>query len=160
MAKRGGKHRSLAELIREAFVSVEYPGDDRLVYDTSGGHLECDGVAAAFKGKRWAELSVDFLRRHADSIFFFTPEAYRFYLPAYLLSIIGSYRESDVMPVTVLHSLTPPEGSTRNTPFERRARVFDAQQRGAIRAFLQFLMDKHSVDLPGYDPQAALAYWR
>ena len=47
----------LAETIRTAFASAQYPGDHRLVYDTSGYHMECNKVASAFKGKHWSRIA-------------------------------------------------------------------------------------------------------
>ena len=42
--------------IEAAFAETKYPGDDRLVYDNSGDHLECNEVAAALRGKEWLSL--------------------------------------------------------------------------------------------------------
>jgi hypothetical protein len=161
MPQRPKSSEQLAKIIRKAFASSQYPGDNRLVYDNSGSHLECNQVADAFKGKHWADLPVDFLRRHADSMFFFTPEAYRFYLPAYLLAAVLSYRDADVIPNNLVHTFIPPasEGPERER-FESRTHGFDAQQRLATKMFLEFLSSEHSQDFPRGDPQIALdKYW-
>jgi hypothetical protein len=154
-------HNQLAETIRQAFAAETYPGDSQLVYDNDPGHVECDRVASAFKGKHWSELEVTFLRRHADAIFFFTPESFRFFLPAYLLAVVLSYQDSDIIPNNVVHSLTPlTSGAPNEQAFDARIVGFDAQQRLAIKAFLEYLWSEHMRDFPLRDPQLALEkYW-
>jgi hypothetical protein len=158
-AKRDGG--GLVESIRKAFALSKYPGDNRLVYDNSGGHVECNQVADAFRGKHWSELTVDFLRRHADSVFFFTADAYRFYLPGYLLAVVASYKKADIIPNNLVHTLVPPSrGTTERREFELRVKGLSAQQRAAIKGFLEYLVLQHGGDFPRRDPQIALEeYW-
>src|SRR5258706_231926 len=150
-------NEQLAEIVQKAFASSKYPGDDRLVYDNSGAHLECNQVADAFRGRHWSDLPMSFLRSNADSIFFFTPEAYRFYLPAYLLAAIRSFREADIIPDNIVHSLTLPATERPGRQrFEARVQEFNEQQRLAIKKFLKFLSSEHARDFPLGDPQIAL----
>ena len=156
------KNELLADIIQRAFTSSRYPGDARLVFDNSGGDLECTQVAHAFKGKQWSDLSVSFLRLYPDSLFFLSPEAYWFYLPAYLLASVLSYRCADIITINVVYSLTPPanKGSERDC-FDAKIQGFSPEQRAAIKAFLEFLQCEHAGDFPFGDVEIALdRYWR
>jgi hypothetical protein len=151
---------NLIQAIREAFSMAAYPGDDLLVYDTSGAHLECIQVAEAFRGRHWPDVSVDQLLNQPDSLFFFTPEAYRYYLPAFMIAAVQSYVDMDIVVINLVHTLIPPaEGQDRNR-FEARMQGLNARQRSAVRQFLEFLISAHGQDFPRNDLQLALeTYW-
>lgn len=132
--------------IEAAFAETKYPGDDRLVYDNSGDHLECNEVAAAFRAKEWRELSVDMLRRHSQSLFFMTPEAYRFYLPAYLIAALLDYDKADTISDSVVFSLIPPSDDRDAESYRQRMQGFTSAQRQVIRSFLEFMKQHHGGD--------------
>jgi hypothetical protein len=145
--------------IAEAFAGVAYPGDKNLVYDNSGAHLECAEVAEAFRGKHWREVELDLLRHQSAAVFFMTPGAYRFYLPAYLLASIDRYHEADTMPGSVVFSLTPPREPADEGEFRKRIGLIDAAQAKAIRGFLAFLREAHVEDFPDDQLARALSFW-
>jgi hypothetical protein len=152
----------LARKIERTFATVPYPGDSDLVYDNSGDHLECSEVAEAFRGRNWKDLDLDFLRYHAQSIFFLSPAAYRFYLPAYLLVSLRSFAEADTIPGTIIGSLTAPKGQNPEDMdfFLRTVRMFEPEQREAITAFLEFMANTHQDSFPFDEPRIALErYW-
>jgi hypothetical protein len=77
-------------LIRKAFAQAPYPGDDHLLRSQGD---EPDEVADLFRGKDdWSALAPDFVDRAGaaspSALSFFSPAAFRFYLPAYLLADI------------------------------------------------------------------------
>jgi hypothetical protein len=151
------KAEELRQQIEAAFAETKYPGDDRLVYDNTGDHLECNEVAAAFRGRDWRQLSQDILRRHSQSLFFLTPEAYRFYLPAYLNAATLHYDEADTIPGSVVFSLIPPSDARDARAYQRRIEGFTQAQRKAIRSFLEFLKQNHTGDDALGDVDKALA---
>ena len=152
----------LVSVIEEAFSEVEYPGDERLVYDSSGKHLECAEVAAALRGRDWRELSVEELRYSPSNLFFMTPEAVHYYLPAYLRASVVSYGEAGGIPDTLLWLLNDPGNSSHDPQVAGLLRRLTAAQRAAIRSFLEFLRDEHGADFPMDDlsPSAVLEAWR
>ena len=80
----------LKEVIRRTFADTTYPGDDALVRSRGD---EPDDVVALFRGKTdWQALSADYVDRAGaaspSALSFFSPAAFRFYLPAYLLADI------------------------------------------------------------------------
>lgn len=163
MSKSPNRQREeLIRKIEEAFADSQYPGDDRLVYDRSGRHFECEEIAKDFRGKDWREIPLETLRYHSDSLFFFTSKAYKFYLPAYLMASIRSYREADIISSNVVYSLTyPEETGTKMELFIDRTNCFSSTQKLAIRSFLEFLLAQHSNDFPLGDLNIALdRFWR
>lgn len=155
---------ALVREIDEAFADVEYPGDEKLVYDSSGKHLECAEVADALRGRNWRKLSAGELRYSPSNLHFMTPEAVHYYLPAYLRASVLSYDEVAAVPETLLRILKAPPGTGTN---ERRtlASLTDRltpRQKAVIRSFLEFLRDEHGADFPWDDisPAAVLGVWR
>jgi len=85
---------------------------------------------------------------------FFTSEAFRFYLPAYLMISAEFYYESDVLSdYTIMDLVLPEEGDRwvedvrweRDLFFER----FDpmkAEQKRAIKSFLEYIRDAYPYD--------------
>jgi len=101
-------NKQLIEKIEVAFKDVEYPGDDKLVYDNSGKHLECIETAKLFKNKKWQEIPQNFLIEESTSLHFFSKEAFKYYLPAYMIIILKDYLEADDLPDILIKKLTLP----------------------------------------------------
>jgi len=90
------------------------------------------------------------MQYEADSIFFLSPIGFVFLLPAYLRAVLMDYEQSDLIPMTIVSALTPPEADDVRTYFERRIAGLNAQQRSVIRDFISFLRERHGGDfLPG-----------
>src|SRR5688500_17074375 len=71
-------------LIERAWRDARYPGDDQICTPT----YDDEGVGAYFRGRSWQGHAVSALRYHSVGLSFFTPEAFCYYLPAYLLAVI------------------------------------------------------------------------
>jgi hypothetical protein len=130
--------------VLEAFDATSYPGDKNLVVDQSGYDPECMEIVSAFKGEDWKNISVEMLRNYADALPLFTPSAFRYYLPAYMLGAVDSYYALDVALDNVLFNLTPPKKRSgwEWDFFWARAQQFNEEEREAIRSFLE-LMDHY-----------------
>jgi hypothetical protein len=88
---------------------------------------ECERVAFDFAGRQWTDLSADVLEYHHDSIPLLSPEAFAYYLPAYLSF---ATRDPDRIGEMVLYSLGPSAGPRSA---ERRAACgYSAEQRRLI----------------------------
>ena len=87
---------SIKETIEKAFADVAYPGDHNITrcpYNCS----ECRRVADYFKGKTWQGHQVEELRPQHVALALFTPEAFHYFLPAFMLVSIGGYEKGDVI---------------------------------------------------------------
>lgn len=91
---------SLKKLIVDAFANVPYPGDDNITkcpYNCS----ECRRVAIFFKGKPGAGYTAEELRPYHVALSLFTPEAFHFFLPGFMLASVDSYERGDVIPDSI-----------------------------------------------------------
>jgi hypothetical protein len=94
--------------ISNSFQTLNYPGDENIVYDNSNEHLECFGLKQKFRGKHWNDIADETLNYEKDALCFFTPAAFRFYLPAYLRFVIKEFERADSLPSSTVAFLTLP----------------------------------------------------
>ena len=161
--------KALVAQVRAAFADVVYPGDDRLT-DSMGD--EPDALRDDFRGRDdWVALDVDFLNQAPDgwgsALSFFSGEALRFYLPAYLVADLeGTLMCGD--PTSRLCIFVTPQaegrklakfygGGTLGEHARNEFELFDAAQVSAVVAYLWW-----KLDTEGYNPtveQALENYW-
>ena len=152
----------LLQKINESFADTTYPGDSNIVYDNTGYHIECNEVAAAFRGKSWDEVPLDVLRYNHEGLFFFTVQGYRYYLPAYLRATVQFYDEAGNIPGTVIFSLSPPATEEpKMDEFHSKMEGFEPNQKRVIKEFLDFIVEFHGSDFANKLPEIALdRFWR
>lgn len=161
----------LIEKIRQAFADVEYPGDNDLTNSTYGD--EPTALVQDFRDKMdWRELDAEFLSQSPNgwgtALSFFSGNALRFFLPAYLIADIqGDLSGPD--PVTRLCSSLTPLGARAKIATKwgggtmgERAKAdfgkFSSAQVSAIVAYLWWKLNAAG----GHDPtieQALEDYW-
>ena len=100
--------KALRAAIVDAFGSMPYPGDDRIVDDYAGYDPERDEVKRVLKGHHWRDVSFDMLDNLRDSLPFLSPEGFRFYVPAFMIYCITDFSRSDVASQSVINNLTIP----------------------------------------------------
>ena len=150
-----------------AFANARYPGDDNIGYDKTGEHLECKQVAEHFRGTTWQNVDLAFLQKYgkgADvsaALTFMSPEAFRYYLPAFLLAVAEHFGEVDVLVQTVISSITPRRDKNRTLVEFVRERLegFTPEQRGAIRLFLEYMKRELGQEYLFGELDAALEHW-
>jgi hypothetical protein len=141
---------TLLERLETAFGELPMPEDDHLVLDDSGYHLECNQVKAKFRGRHWRSLSPADLQGEADSLAFFTPEAFRFFLPAYVRVSVLDFELADLIPMVVVGALMRPADPGLLGYYQSRIATLDGPQRAVLRQFLSFLRERHGDSfLPG-----------
>jgi len=145
--------------ITQAFATVEYPGDWCLVNSREG--TEPVLLEAEFKGKRdWRLLEPVFIDQAPDgfgtALSFFSDEAFRFYLPAYLLADLdGALRQAN--PVFALtHGLDQGSRGEKINPRRYGERtwfdharhkfaMFNAMQVAAIAGYLLYTLEHGDI---------------
>lgn len=152
---------SLKSEIAQAFSNVVYPGDWCLKGGTEGE--EPFLLEKEFKGKTdWKVLSPEFLDRAPDgygsALSFFSDEAFRFYLPAYLIADIdGNLYACDVVFYLSSGLAEGPGGSAILNPKRYgdrtwwdyatfRFSVFSREQCRVISEYLKFKMESSDSD--------------
>jgi hypothetical protein len=163
--------QNLIDKIESAFANVAYPGDDDLTDSTYGE--EPAALIREFRGKtNRKQLDAEFLNQARDgwgtALSFFSANALRFYLPAYLISDIRGELDGCDPATRLCASLTPLGarkkiaqawgGGTMGDRARAEFSKFDAAQVSAIVAFLWWKLDA----IGGRDPtieQALESYW-
>lgn len=121
--------KKLETQIREAFRDRAYPGDDNLV---DGDDLERIDIRRDFKGWRWEKVPPAIIEHNYSSLYFFTPEAFCYYLPAYLTYSLGPTGATSNVPDSTLFSLT-----SFSPELRAARRLMTAAEREAICAYLR-----------------------
>ncbi|HEX7111208.1 MAG TPA: DUF6714 family protein [Mizugakiibacter sp.] len=166
---------ALKAAIHEAFADVEYPGDWCLVDSREG--KEPLLLEQEFRGKdRWQDLDPAFIDQapggFGSALSFFSDEAFRFYLPAYLLADLdGRLQQADPL-FKLTHGFDDASREGKINPrrygertwfdYARyRFATFDARQRAAIVGYLCLRRDQ--ADLVAFEKrridQALRNYW-
>lgn len=146
--------QQIAHQVEEAFARTPYPGDERICRaGADGGDL-----MRAFRGKAWADVQLATLLNYHIDMPIMTPEAFRYYLPAFMLAVLFFYQHSGTLPMSLLHNLTPPDASSlhdymeKTQPSSKRSQIdeflnrvsaFTPAERAAIRAYLESYRKLH-----------------
>lgn len=163
---------SVKAQIREAFAGVPYPGAEHLINSYEGE--EPFRVENDFKSKRdWRALDPEFIDQSPDGLAsalnFFSHEAFRFYLPAYLIADLD-HRLKRVNPVFHLtHGLDDLSSRERINPqrygdktwayyARERFSAFTREQAAAVVAYLTLKRDTNDWER-GDIAEALRNYW-
>lgn len=160
----------LQTAIQIAFADVPYPGDNNI--GAKGGRDDAEWVETWLRGKDWRTLASE--RMLDVGLYFMTPEACHYYLPAYLLGALDL--KSQALD-GLMFRLGPPniEDKELEDTYLSFACLLTKEQKKAVTAFLVYelrrLREKRKLlrhmDLgPGYwkanigEVNNALTYWR
>lgn len=95
----------LLEQIEQNFRFTRAPEPHEIV-DEKPCDIERQTIKAAFSGKPWSALPADMLLQRAEALFFFTPKAWRYYVPAFLRVILLHFNDAAIVVEMLLGSLT------------------------------------------------------
>jgi hypothetical protein len=139
MDDSNGTARLLAG-VEQAFPAEPRPKDERLV-----GHVcsECDGLRAVVQGMRWTDLADVLVDENFDKLPLLTPEAFCYFVPAYIRRAVRDPVEaglgfSKVLEFTV-YSLCDRELPADRWWCERVGR-FTPKQEHIIAEFLKWVV--------------------
>ena len=134
--------------IRDAFGDMPYPGTEYITNDLEGNDLERKQIREEFsRYENWLDVPRELLLQERDALPLFEPQGFRFYLPAYMLFALEDYEGADMIPESIVHSLTLPDAGTEFYEFvQERLVLFGEGQRKAILNFLEYLELSHAED--------------
>jgi hypothetical protein len=130
---------ALKQTIEKAFRDVPYPGDDNITrcpYNCA----ECRRVATFFKGKEWTGHDAVELRAYHVALSLFTPEAFHYFLPAFMLVSLDHYEKGDVIPDAIRFHFEYSAEAKHH--FAVRMSKLTMDQRNAIIDYLVAMEDK------------------
>lgn len=109
------------------------PPPDRISATT----YDDEGVGAYFRGRTFEGHEVAALRYHSVGLSFFTPEAFAYYLPAYLLAVLKDRETADTIYDSIFFHLSPKQlGMQWADSYRARIAGFTEEQKQAIGAYL------------------------
>jgi len=147
----------LVQEIERAFAGAENPGSERLVEYPD--HWESPAVIESFAGTHWNDVPLDTLINHRLSLPLFTPEAFRFYLPAFLRAAVLHPATVDTLTENLFFMLTPPESLEAEMDlFLRRLNGLNAEQKAVIRKFIK-LYNETETSYPDPQRERAASFW-
>lgn len=116
---------------------------------------ECERVSTDFAGKHWTDLSPQVLRFHYDAIPLLSPEAFAYYLPAYLL--FAARDPSSGVAEMLLYALGPTAGP--GTAECVAACRYSAAQLQLLLQVAELIAGDHSEHFAEFSKRAR-AYWQ
>lgn len=126
----------IIDKIKNAFEHVPYPGDE---------NISSYSEVRDYDGKRWNELSLDFIVGHRSNLALLTGDAFRFYLPAYLITALLYPKEVDTLIDSLLYNLAPPDlipvsnisaYQQEVNDFNSKINIFSSEEKAAIAMFV------------------------
>lgn len=132
----------VCDLIRKAFADARYPDDGRIAVPFEGDD-ERQRIDRDFRGKKWQDINIDFLcPEHCESILALLPQAYAYYLPAFLIAATD-FRKADILTDIVVASLYDRPAASSERFFARASKLMSVDQLRAILAFIAYLRSQH-----------------
>jgi len=127
----------LARLVEDAFAETPYPGDETIV----GHHCEeCCEIGVEFIGADWRSVDPDFLRYYHAAPSLFSPEAFRYFFPAYVLcDLAGNSAFTSSGSFHLSYGVEP--GHEAHERSLARWKIFSDRERCALIAYLELAWD-------------------
>jgi len=133
--------------IEAAFAAVPYPGDaDAELVE----HFcpDCLETAARFRGVKWQDWKdkpLELFSRGREHLLRFTPAAFRYYLPLYMVQTLIDYMYADIATDAIVSIWTPSPEMAEHT--QKRCRLMSAGEIQAVISFFEFLKKNSDAEL-------------
>ncbi|WP_353928957.1 DUF6714 family protein [Okeanomitos corallinicola TIOX110] len=143
--------------IEQAFAGVEFPGDDHLsdTYDQS--EIE------DFQGNNWQhwnQIDCYLVNKNYSSLVFLTPEAFRFFLPIYIMCGLehpsSNTLEFTVYSLILRNNSDDPELSKLCLSWFN---ILNSEQKKAVVLFLKYVRSKSEYGISDSASEALQSYW-
>jgi hypothetical protein len=148
---------AVREAIHAAFANTAMP--ERPLVRNPDGWEEAD-IERAFGGRQWTEVDLHTLEHEHAALSYFTPEAFRYYAPAFMLGDLVGWRPDAARGGPgggwIVYSLAPPKKLLHQPDFHERMRGFTPPQTAAIRQYLEYM---HARSPDANVAYALRAYW-
>jgi hypothetical protein len=160
-----GEHIELAQRIRQAFPKVPIPDEQDIIGEALDRitHPEDRWIVQAFGNRSWLEIDPEQISAHWNSLWLFTAESFRYYLPAYLMASLLMSSDTMLYHTIVRALLPPPVGLIRPLrDFEQFTQGFSSEHRQVISRYLEVMKAQliDSIDISDKEYEAARNYWQ
>lgn len=131
-----GNVELLIDQIRRAFQDLQFPGADRIISLSATNE---PGLYRGFTEPPRYEIDVDFAMAHCTKLAALTPEAFRYYLPRFLIISLEHYEQASEIADSLVYHLALPK---REDEMEVRDIFMTAEQEGALPEPLESYFDE------------------
>lgn len=129
----------LTSEITAAFADVPHPGQNIAPCNCEECRALQKDLHKDFSGSSWQTLTASFFESHFGDLSLLSPEAFNYFLPAYLVYALQNYNASDVWEWTI-YTLTPGKESENMSEWWReRLRPFTKEQMNVIYQYLDLI---------------------
>jgi hypothetical protein len=136
-----GKLSKFKSSLKSAFNDSVYPGDDQIAKNIA--HDEITDLQQAFQGKDWRDIPVEVAETWRMSTMLFTPQAFRYFLPAFLL---GSMHEHAVeISPYLIFALIPPRKPQELAEFSETMAGFTDAQKSVIGEWVKDFLENNPI---------------
>ena len=135
---------SIQDQVARAFQKTPKPGSDELTRSRGDEELE---DTAQFRDLDWNSIEHDVIEKHYYALFWFTEQAFHYYLPAFLLAAIETPRSTFVITLVLL--LKPNKDKTKEVFRRERWSMLNATQVEALETWLARLHELAPADGKG-----------
>ena len=142
----------LRERILASFPMGEPPSSEQI---TSHACEECADVTTAFSGVKWWSADPALIDDSVDALPLFTPAAYRYYLPAFLLRALEPFDPDNLVAQFSVYTLN---GHANDDWYRKRIEQFTPDEHAAIVAFLRYVRDDSRFEEFRTDAVSALRH--
>lgn len=119
--------------ILETFPKTESPDINDLIVDESADALE---IRSSLLGIPWWLVKDETIRRNFENLPLLTPNAYHYYLPAFIISSVQHFEPDNLILVHTVFSLAPFKTPIDDSRFKARRDLFTPAE---VRIIVQFL---------------------
>lgn len=124
----------LHQRILAAFPKIAPPLPENL---TEHNCDECEGVKDDFSGVEWWSADDWLIDKSIDVLPLFTPEAFHYYLPAFLLRALAGFNPDNEVLEFSVYSLSPTKTPIDDPRYRTRLNLFTPEQISAVASFLE-----------------------
>jgi hypothetical protein len=148
---------ALRQKILEAFPKIDPPGPENI---TSHPCKECDGVRNDFRGVHWWAAGDALIDENFDNLALFTPEAYHYFLPAFLLRALNAFDPDNLVLQFCIYSLSPTKTPIDDPWYRARLNQFTPAQSSVIVKFLECVLEDEGFNNHHRDAERGLRkFW-
>ena len=138
MGTRSNQLDELRQKFLAVFPKTDPPPPERI---TSHDCEECDGVRDDFRNLKWWSANSELIDDNFDDLPLFTPEAYHYFLPAFLLRALEKFEPDNLVLQFCIYNLSPTQTPADDPWYSARLNQFAPEEISAISNFLECIRD-------------------
>jgi hypothetical protein len=157
------KKQFLISRIKACFPLESKLRNNDIVFDNTGTDGGRERIKKDFYRKQWDKIPDTLLEYHWDAFSSFTPEAYCYFLPGYMMFVINKYPETGSLIADMIFRYLCPNKSDDigAFDFEDRINCLDDDQRAVIKEFFEYLIGLDpDIGFTREEREEVIRYWK